>query len=377
MSFLKKLFEKKPQVEKTEITKRFDLIGRVGQGSMSKVWRARDTMTGREIALKILDKTKTLRFESRFSPALKKPTEGEVAVTLKHPGVVNTLECGITTEDEQFLVMDFVEGLGLSYLVDTQNDLMKSGRLRFIVQLGEAIEYFHKEGWIHRDICPRNVLVDPDGIVKLIDFGLVVPNTPPFQAPGNRTGTANYMAPELIKRQRTDQRIDVFSFSVTAFEMFTKEFPWDTGQTIESVLHHINQPPKPITDFVPGIDAELGEVIMKGLERDPRDRWQSMSEMLEGLKSVRARLHQNAQQRRRKQQPSPEQSAAPAAEAPAPQAPAAPPPKKRKKPSAADGPAAGPGQGPSGGPKTGPAGPPGQGPSKGPRQGPQGPPQSR
>ena len=353
MSFLKKLFDRSPKVEKTKITKRFDLVGRVGQGSMSKVWRARDTVTGKEVALKVLDKAKTLRFEGRFPPQLNKPTEGEVAVTLKHAGVVNTLEHGITTEDEQFLVMEFVEGLGLSYLVDSQNDQMKNGRLKFIVQLGEAIDYFHKEGWIHRDICPRNVLVDPNGIVKLIDFGLVVPNTPPFQAPGNRTGTANYMAPELIKRQRTDQRIDIFSFAVTAFEMFTKEYPWDTGETIEAVMHHINQPPKPITEFVPGIDAELAEVLMKGLERDPRDRWQSMSEMVEALKNVRTRLHQAAQQRRR-QIAARKNSTAPAPDA----GPVSLPGKKKKSKSAEGGPAGSPGGGPSRGPKGGPQGPP-------------------
>lgn len=362
MSFLKNLFQKKPTVEKTEITKRFDLIGRVGQGSMSKVWRARDTFSGNEVAVKVLDKAKTLRFEARFPPELKKPSEGEIAVTLNHPGVVKTLEYGTTTEDEQFLVMDFVEGLGLSYLVDTQNEMMQSGRLRFVVQLAEAVAYLHKEGWIHRDICPRNVLVDPDGVVKLIDFGLVVPNTPPFQAPGNRTGTANYMAPELIKRQRTDQRIDIFSFSVTAYEMFTKQLPWDTAETLEAVLQHINQPPKPITDFVPGIDAELAETLMKGLERDPRDRWQTMSEMVETLRNVRTRLHQQANDRRRKKtQRKP--ATAPDAAQPGVPKPARPP---------GQGPSGKPGQGPSGEPGQGPSGKPGQGPSGAPGQGPSG-----
>jgi serine/threonine protein kinase len=361
MSFLKNLFHKPPAVEKTEITKRFDLIGRVGQGSMSKVWRARDTFTGNEVAVKVLDKVKMLRFESRFPPELKKPSEGEVAVTFKHPGLVHTLEYGTTTEDEQFLVMEFVEGLGLSYLVDTQNEMMQSGRLRFIVQLAEAIDYFHKEGWIHRDICPRNVLVDPDGVVKLIDFGLVVPNTRPFQAPGNRTGSANYMAPELIKRQRTDQRIDIFSFAVTAFEMFTRELPWDTAETLDAVLQHINQPPKLITEFVPGIDPELGDVLMKGLERDPRDRWQSMSEMVEALRDVRKRLHQQAKARQRK------------VAKPRPVAPA-----NDEAPRAdAQGPAGGPGQGPSGRPGQGPSGGPRKKPSKKPSSGPEGPPKSR
>src|SRR5215475_14856343 len=105
--FLKGLFEAKKRVSKTDITRRFDLIGRVGQGSMSRVWRARDSMSGKVVALKVLDKEKTRRFEARFAPELKKPTEGEVAVMLKHPHIVKTYEWGTTFEGEQFLVMEF------------------------------------------------------------------------------------------------------------------------------------------------------------------------------------------------------------------------------------------------------------------------------
>lgn len=298
MEFLKKFFRKKTKVEKVDIAKRFDLIGRTGQGSMSKVWRARDTVSGREVALKVLDRNKTLRFEARFNPSWNKPAEGEIAVLLKHPNLVNTLEHGITTEDEPYLVMDFVEGFGLSFLVDMQNETMQKHRVSFMVQLAQGIEYLHKEGFIHRDLCPRNVLVDPKGVVKLIDFGLVVPNTPPFQAPGNRTGTANYMAPELIKRQRTDQRIDIFSFSVTCYEMYTKELPWESGETLEAVMHHINKPPKHIREYVPEIDDQIADTIMKGLERDPRDRWQTISEMLVPLREAKQRVEPRRKKKR-------------------------------------------------------------------------------
>ena len=297
MEFLKKLFQKKTQVEKVDIAKRFDLIGRTGQGSMSKVWRARDTASGREVALKVLDKTKTSRFESRFNPDWNKPSEGEIAVLLKHPNLVNTLEHGITTDDEPFLVMDFVEGFGLSFLVDMQNETMQKHRVSFMVQLAQGIEYLHKEGFIHRDLCPRNVLVDPKGVVKLIDFGLVVPNTPAFQAPGNRTGTANYMAPELIKRQRTDQRIDVFSYSVTCYEMYTKELPWESGETLEAVMHHINKPPKDIRELTK-VDDQIADSIMKGLQQDPRDRWQTISEMLIPLREAKKRVEPRKKKKR-------------------------------------------------------------------------------
>ncbi len=289
--FIKNLFEGKKRVPRTDITRRFELIGRVGQGSMSRVWRARDTFSGKIVALKVLDKEKTKRFEARFAPELKKPSEGEVALALRHPNIVTTYEFGMTLEGEQFLVMEFVDGLGLSYLVDVQNDMMQKYRLSFMIQLGEAIRYFHEQNWIHRDICPRNVMVtDLDRQVKLIDFGLVVPNTAPFQAPGNRTGTANYMAPELIKRQRTDQRIDVFSFAVTCFEMYTRRYPWAAAESLEMVLQHINSPPLDIREAVPGIDEQVATAIMKGLNTNPKDRWPAIDPMLYQFREAQERL---------------------------------------------------------------------------------------
>ena len=288
MAFFRKIFSKKPRIKKTEITRRFDLIARVGQGSMSKVWRARDTKTGQTVALKVLDKEKTERLESRFV-GMTRPPEGEIAISLKHPHIVTTFEHGITTQNEQFLVMEFVEGLPLSYYVDVQNKAMRENRLDFIIQLGEAISHFHKENWIHRDICPRNVLISEEMQVKLIDFGLVVPFTTEFCRPGNRTGTANYMAPELIKRQKTDQRLDIFSFAVTCYEMYTKKYPWDTAATLETVLQHINSPPTDIRTYLPDIDDQVADSIMRGLERYPADRWATIDAMLKPMLEAKRR----------------------------------------------------------------------------------------
>lgn len=299
MDFLKRFFARKPKVAKVDVARRFELQTRTGQGSMSKVWRARDYMSGRVVALKLLDVEKTKRFESRFDPRkFKKPTEGEIAVTLKHPHIVVTLEHGLTTNDEQFLVMEFVEGVGLSYLIDLQNEVMKQQRYRIMIELGEAIRYFHQQNWIHRDICPRNVMLDQDWSVKLIDFGLVVPNTPQFQAPGNRTGTANYMAPELIKRQRTDQRLDVFSYAVTCYEMCAKQLPWKAAETLEAVMQHINTPPAPLQEVAKGIDPMVCQAIMKGLAVHPDDRWQNVGEMLEPIREAELRRSKRAAAKR-------------------------------------------------------------------------------
>jgi serine/threonine protein kinase len=286
IGFFKNLFPAtKRDTKKVDLARRFELIARIGQGSMSKVWRARDRFTNEFVAVKVLDYAKTKRLESRFV-GLKKPTEGEIALQLRHPHIVRTLEAGITTEDEQFLVMEFIDGVSLSYLIDAQNDALKQNRLRFMIELGEAIEFFHQLNWIHRDICPRNVLIDRDQSIKLIDFGLVVPNTPEFQAPGNRTGTANYMAPELIKRQRTDQRIDIFSYAVTCYEMWAKRLPWEAAASLEAAVQHINKPATDIRKYAKKIDETVADTIMQGLALYPDDRWQTIGDMLAPLRKA-------------------------------------------------------------------------------------------
>ena len=285
LGFLKSLLERKPRLQRIDITKRFELIGRVGQGSMSKVWRARDSMTGRIVAVKVLDKEKTDKLNSRFK-GLEKPLESDIAVTLQHPNIVRTIEVGYTLESEEFLVMEFVEGSSLSFYVETQNEVLQKHRLNFIIELGDAIEYFHQEKWIHRDICPRNILIDSDHHVKLIDFGLAVPNTPDFRQPGNRTGTANYMAPELIKRKPTDERIDIYSYAVTCYEMWCKKLPWPEGNSLEAVIQHINNPPEPMSSHIPEINPELERIILKGLEREPRDRWTHIRDMTDALRKT-------------------------------------------------------------------------------------------
>ena len=303
MSLFGNLFaDGKTKVETTDINKRFNLIARVGQGSMSKVWRADDQINQRFVAVKVLDKEKTKRYENRFRD-LSKPSEGEIALSLKHPNIVSTYEVGFTQEEEMFLVMEYVEGAGLSLLVDLQTDQMRQYRTRYMIQIGEALKHFHDQNWIHRDICPRNIMVTEKNEIKLIDFGLTVPNTPDFRKPGNRTGTANYMAPELIKRHPTDQRIDIFSYAVTCYEMYAKRHPWDAAMTIDAVLHHINQPPLQLTKLVPRINPDIAEVIMKGLEVNPDDRWATVAEMVTAFRNIEKTLVKETQEllKRRKQ----------------------------------------------------------------------------
>lgn len=277
---------------KVNIEKRFKLLNRLGQGSMSKVWRATDSESGKIVVVKVLDQEKLIALKKRFV-GMKRPDEGEVAVQLIHPNIVKTLEFGVTSKNEEYLVMEFVDGVGFNFLVETRAKQLVGREIYYLEQIGEAIAHFHRKGFIHRDICPRNVMVDKEDVVKLIDFGLAVPDTPEFRKPGNRTGTANYMAPELLRRAPTDQRIDVYSFGVTVFETFTGKLPMEMlTVSYDTMLKHMNTPPRDPKELRPDLTDETVAVLMKGIARRPDDRYQTMNEFLIALRALKSETQQ-------------------------------------------------------------------------------------
>ncbi len=232
----------KKKSKPVDIAKRFDLRRRSGQGSMSKVWHAYDRDLGRTVCLKILDKEKTANFELRFK-GLNKPNEGEICIQLRHHNIVQTYETGISTKREPFVVMEWIEGVGLNFLIETKGKQLQEHRYDYMIQLAEAVTYIHTQRFLHRDLCPRNVMLTKEHEVKLIDFGLAIPYKPEFCRPGNRTGTADYLAPELIKRQTTDHRVDLFALGATAYEVFTGLLPWERAASSEETLRrHMNLP---------------------------------------------------------------------------------------------------------------------------------------
>jgi serine/threonine protein kinase len=287
LSNLKKLFAAKPKssLPVINVSKRFDLLGRTGQGSMSKVWRARDRNLGRIVCLKLLDRVKTAKFDARF-PGLKRPMEGAVCVALRHKNIVQSYEHGLTTEKEQYVVMELIEGMGLNFLIETHSRELEGKRINFLAQAADAFEYMHQQGYLHRDICPRNIMVTQEGLVKIIDFGLTLPYRPEFCKPGNRTGTPNYLAPELIKRTTTDHRVDMFALGVTAYEVFTGHLPWEKAESLQTLLSHLNSPGRDPRDFCPDMDERVARFLIKAIERDPRDRFQTPGEFREALKRL-------------------------------------------------------------------------------------------
>jgi len=264
---------------KLDVRERFELMREAISGTMSKFYMARDRRTREVVGLKILDPAKTAAFEARFK-GLVKPTEGQIAVLFDHPYIVKTLEHGITTKGAQYLVMEFLEGAGMNSVLVSRDSILEAHRVKYIRQVAEALAVVHGAGFIHRDVCPRNLLLTGDNeTLKLTDFGLSVLATEPFMLPGNRTGTPNYMAPELVRRFTTDQRLDIFAFGVTAYEMCTYELPWHRGSTGMAAMTH-NQPPTDIREYCPEINKSLAKAIHWCIEPDLKKRCPSMDHCL-------------------------------------------------------------------------------------------------
>lgn len=268
-----------------DVSSRFTLLHEAVSGTMSSFYMARDLRTGQVVGLKILDFDKTIAFENRFR-GLDKPCEGAIAMQMKHPRIVETYEYGLTTGGEQYIVMEFLEGPNMNTALAAR-DVCLSGRVvRFVREAAEAVASVHAADFIHRDICPRNfLLTNHRENLKLIDFGLTVPATKWFMQPGNRTGTPNYMAPELVHRRPTDHRLDVFAFGVMAYEFCTFELPWPRGVDGMAAMTH-DQTPADIRQHRPKIHPQLARAIHSCIEAEPNNRCPSLEAFLRMIHKV-------------------------------------------------------------------------------------------
>ena len=272
---------------KVDIAKRYEILRDAVSGTMSNFHMARDRQTDQIVGLKILDKDKTEQLDQRFR-GLNKPTEGEIATSFDHPRIVRTFDYGITTKGQQFLVMEFLDGPGLNSLIIAKSKLLDDNRVNLMRQAAEALQVVHEAGYIHRDVCPRNFVCSKDVTsLKLIDFGLTVPAKKEFMQPGIRTGTPNYMAPEVVRRRPTDQRLDVFAFGVSMYEVFAFDLPWQrgTGDGL-AAMHNGQTEPTPLGTLVPGIHPEIVKAIHHCLAPTPEARMPSMKHFLAAISHV-------------------------------------------------------------------------------------------
>jgi serine/threonine-protein kinase len=257
--------------KRVDLWKRFERLRESTSGTMSAFYKVRDRQDGEIRGLKVIDRAKSAPIEGRYK-GLGKPGEGEIGQQITGPNIARTLEWGEATTGDPFVLQEFLLTTKKLVLSPTQ-------KLDLVRQAASAIATVHQAGFVHRDICPRNFMLRPDGRLILFDFGLTVPDKPVFLQPGNRIGTPNYMAPEVVRRKQADKRLDVFSFGVTAYEICTLSSPWPRGQTGSAALAH-DTPPAPIEQHWPEIPPPLATAIMACLTADPAARPESMERFL-------------------------------------------------------------------------------------------------
>jgi len=269
-----------------DISKRYALLRETSSGTMSKFYKAKDLRTGRIVGLKILDREKTAAFEDRFR-GLKKPTEGEMGMMLKHPKLVETLEHGTTADGRQYIALEFIDGPNFSSLLVSRDPALCGNCLHFIRQAAEGLAAVHAAGFVHRDVSPRNYLLADraTNALKLIDFGLTLPNRPEFQQPGVRVGNPNYMAPEIVRRKSTDLRVDIFAFGVSAYEICASELPWLRGTSGMAAMTH-DRPPADILKYRPKLHPELAKAIHWCMEAEPSQRCPTVEKFLLAIRNV-------------------------------------------------------------------------------------------
>ena len=268
---------------KIHIWQRFEPIGEGIAGTMSKFYKAHDKESDQLVGLKLPNMEKVAPIESRFK-GLNKPSEGEIGKIIQGDHVVKTHEFGKTHDGGQFIVQDFLDGTLVHFRLKRGEKLSPDERMNMIVQTAIGVATVHEAGFVHRDICPRNLMLSNSGITTLFDFGLSVPNKPAFLRPGNRTGTPNYMAPEVIRRRQSDHRLDIFSFGVTAYEIYSGQLPWPGGDARAALAH--DTPAPDIRDVTNGTPDRLADVIMDCIKPDPDDRHDSMDLLLQKMRRL-------------------------------------------------------------------------------------------
>ena len=283
-----------PALKKIDVDARFARSRTAATGTMSNFFVAYDLERKEDVGVKILDPEKFELFEARFK-GLKKPIEGAIAMQMKHDLIVKTYEHGVTFKGERIIVMEYIRGPSMQdIIVRKRIELIDGVQLLIMREMAEALTYVHHNGFIHRDVCPRNFICTLPtreqtvvSGVRLIDFGLTVPATPPFMVPGNRTGTPLYMSPEIVRRRKTDQRVDVFSLGVTFYCLLTFSHPWQ-GEVVtgRAALQHDTEEPTEILEKRKDVDPRLAKVIMKMIQPNVDNRLQSIDEFLQFTNKV-------------------------------------------------------------------------------------------
>lgn len=260
---------------------RYELIEIIGQGGMGRVYRARDPLIDRVVAIKTIELAPSGGDKEEVRERILR--EVRAAGRLQHPHIVQIFDVG-ELPDQAYIVMELVEGRTLWEIQDEGETVAPAEALRILRQVAEGLDYAHSQGIIHRDVKPGNILVTRQGVAKITDFGIArILTDERLTQTGVIVGTPHYMAPEQLQEVGVGPKADQFALAVNAYELLTGEKPFD-GQSFSSLLYMVlNEDPAPVTEIRPDLPAGVEAALKKALAKDPKNRYESCGAMAEAL----------------------------------------------------------------------------------------------
>jgi serine/threonine-protein kinase len=270
-----------PQV----LGERYEIGGVLGRGGMAEVHRGRDLRLGREVAVKVLrhDLARDPSFQVRFR------REAQASASLNHPAIVAVYDTGedrTTTGATPYIVMEYVEGETLRDVIRREGHLPSERAMTLAADICGALDFSHRNGIVHRDVKPGNVMITPQGTVKVMDFGIaraVSDSAATMTSTAAVIGTAQYLSPEQARGESVDARSDVYSMGCLLYELVTGAPPFSGDSPVAVAYQHVREDPRLPSSINPEVPAELDAILLKAMSKNPANRYQSAAEMRNDL----------------------------------------------------------------------------------------------
>ena len=262
---------------------RYEITELIGVGGMANVYRGRDIMENRIVAVKILksEYSENEEFVRRFR------NESKAIAVLSHPNIVKIYDVGYEN-NMQYIVMEYIDGITLKEYIEQQGMLKWRDCVHFTIQILRALQLAHDRGIVHRDIKPQNVMLLSDGSIKVMDFGIARFSREVENTDSEKTmGSVHYVSPEQASGTRTDERSDIYSVGVMMYEMLTGRKPFNGDTPVSVALKHMHDAPVLPTQYVSSIYPGLEEIILHAMEKDPAKRYQSASGMIRDIEAFK------------------------------------------------------------------------------------------
>ncbi len=257
---------------------RYEIKEIIGVGGMAYVYKAYDTIDDRIVAVKIL-KDEYLANEE-FTRRFK--NESKAIAILSHPNIVKVYDVSFGAR-LQYIVMEYIDGITLKEYIEQQQDIKWKEAVHFTVQILRALQHAHDKGIVHRDIKPQNIMLLPDGTIKVTDFGIARFSRQDIRATSatdKAIGSVHYISPEQARGEITDEKADIYSVGVMLYEMLTGRLPFEADNAVSVAIMQLQSEPKMPRDINPSIPEGLEDITIKAMQKDPSKRYQSAAEML-------------------------------------------------------------------------------------------------